>query len=102
MKLILYSTDPEQRNAPAAILYPAQGFLDSLPASMSEERKLIHVADKDLTTGTPYEIVDTNRLPEGFDTVESLQHAVYVWDETTHLISRDLPEAFQRQYGLIP
>jgi hypothetical protein len=37
-------------------LIPAPKFLDTLEGT--EEEKLIHLANKDLPTGTPYEITD--------------------------------------------
>ena len=39
-----------------AQLIPAPKFLDTLTGT--EEEKLIHLANKDLPTGTPYEITD--------------------------------------------
>jgi hypothetical protein len=39
------------------IVVPAPNFMESL-VGMSELDKMIHLADKDLPSGTPYEIVD--------------------------------------------
>jgi len=39
-----------------AVLTPAPKFLDTLTGTLEE--KLIHIANKDLPTGTPYEITD--------------------------------------------
>jgi len=39
-----------------AVLIPAPKFLDTLTGT--DEEKLIHIANKDLPTGTPYEITD--------------------------------------------
>ena len=39
-----------------AQLIPAPKFLDTLTGTLEE--KLIHIANKDLPTGTPYEITD--------------------------------------------
>ena len=39
-----------------AVLTPAPKFLDTLDGKL--EDKLIHIANKDLPTGTPYEITD--------------------------------------------
>jgi len=47
----------------AAILTPAPRFMASLPHEWTEEKKLIHLADKDLPTGTKYEIVSNADLP---------------------------------------
>lgn len=43
-------------NGILAQLIPAPKFLDTLTGTLEE--KLIHIANKDLPTGTPYEIID--------------------------------------------
>jgi hypothetical protein len=43
-------------NGTLAQLIPAPKFLDTLEGT--DEEKLIHIANKDLPTGTPYEITD--------------------------------------------
>ena len=43
-------------NGTVAQLVPAQKFLDTLEGT--DEEKLIYIANKDLPTGTPYEITD--------------------------------------------
>jgi len=45
-----------QDNGILAQLIPAPKFLDTLTGT--DEEKLIHIANKDLPTGTPYEITD--------------------------------------------
>ena len=40
----------------AAVIIPAQKFLDTLTGT--DEEKMIHLANKDLPTGTKYEIID--------------------------------------------
>ena len=50
MKIIYPTTDA------LAQLIPAPKFLSTLTGT--EEEKLIHIANKDLPTGTPYEITD--------------------------------------------
>ena len=50
MKIIYNTTDG------LAVLNPAPKFLDTLEGT--DEEKLIHLANKDLPTGTPYEITD--------------------------------------------
>ena len=50
MKIIYPTTDG------LAQLIPAPKFLETLDGT--EEEKLKHIADKDLPTGTPYEITD--------------------------------------------
>ena len=51
MKIIYNTTDNT-----LAQLTPAPKFLAQLEGTLEE--KLIHIADKDLPTGTPYEITD--------------------------------------------
>ena len=45
-----------QDNGILAVLTPAPKFLETLTGT--DEEKLIHIANKDLPTGTPYEITD--------------------------------------------
>ena len=45
----------EGENSVAAVLTPAPNFLASMIGT--EEEKLIHIANKDLPTGTKYEII---------------------------------------------
>ena len=45
-------------NGTLAQLIPAPKFLDQLEGT--DEEKLIHIANKDLPTGTPYEITDAD------------------------------------------
>ena len=51
MKIIYNTTDNT-----LAQLIPAPKFLEQLTGTLEE--KLIHIANKDLPTGTPYEITD--------------------------------------------
>ena len=48
---IIYAT-----TAGLSIMTPAPKFLETLTGTLEE--KLIHIADNDLPTGTPYEITD--------------------------------------------
>ena len=57
MKIIYPSTN-EQDEAILAQLIPAPKFLATLEGT--EEEKLIHIANKDLPTGTKYEITDAD------------------------------------------
>ena len=50
---IIYKND----NGICGVLIPAPNYLETL--SGSEEEKLIHVANRDLPEGTPYEIVES-------------------------------------------
>jgi hypothetical protein len=49
------------RNNGIAILVPAKEFMDMLEGTETE--KLIHIADKDLPSGTKYELVDDDYVP---------------------------------------
>ena len=51
-------------NNDLAVIVPAPKFLDSLNGTLKE--KLIHIADKDLPTGTPYEITDEDLSDRSF------------------------------------
>ena len=50
-----------QSNGVLAVLAPAPKFLETL--SGTEEEKMIYIANKDLPTGTEYEIVEDNVIP---------------------------------------
>ena len=50
-----------QSNGVLAVLAPAPKFLETL--SGTDEEKMIHIANKDLPTGTKYEIVEDNVIP---------------------------------------
>jgi len=50
-----------QSNGVLAVLAPAPKFLNQLTGT--DEEKLIHIANKDLPTGTKYEIVEDNVIP---------------------------------------
>ena len=45
-------------NGTLSVLTPAPKFLEQLTGTLEE--KLIHIANKDLPTGTPYEITDAD------------------------------------------
>ena len=53
---IIYEQDDELN-----ILHPSDAFLETLTGT--EEEKLIHIANKDLPTGTKYEIVEDSVIP---------------------------------------
>jgi len=53
---IIYPTTNEDGEAIVAQLVPAPKFLAQLEGTLEE--KLIHIANKDLPTGTKYEITD--------------------------------------------
>ena len=51
----------EQANGILGVLIPAPKFLETL--SGTDEEKMIHLANKDLPTGTKYEIVADDYVP---------------------------------------
>lgn len=57
MKRIIY----DNGSGGVGHIQPEQSYLDSL--SGTEEEKVIYVANKDLPTGTKYEIVDESDIP---------------------------------------
>ena len=57
---IIYAQD----NGILAQMIPAPNFLATLEGT--EEEKLIHLANKDLPTGTPYEITDEDLSDRSF------------------------------------
>ena len=63
MKIIYPSTN-EDGEAILVQLIPAPKFLDTLTGT--EEEKLIHIANKNLPTGTKYEITDADLSDRSF------------------------------------
>ena len=57
MKKIIYNGSNNQLN----VMVATSGFMATLTGT--EEEKLIHLANKDLPTGTKYEIIDSNEMP---------------------------------------
>ena len=60
MSAIIFEGD----NGILAQLVPAPSFLETLTGTLEE--KLIHIANKDLPTGTPYEITDEDLSDRSF------------------------------------
>ena len=48
-------------NNQLSVMMPTNEFMATLTGT--EEEKLIHLANKDLPTGTKYEIIDSNEMP---------------------------------------
>jgi len=61
---IIYPTTNEDGEAIVAQIIPAPNFLAQLEGT--EEEKLIHIANKDLPTGTKYEITDAELTDRSF------------------------------------
>ena len=78
-----------------SVLIPAPKFFQIL--SGTEEEKLIYLANKDLPTGTKYEIIEDSEIPSD----RSFRSA---WEYVTgedELVSVDLPRADQFKYNQI-
>ena len=92
MKCVIFKQDDNQ----LGLLHPAPAFTDTLTGT--EEEKLIHLADKDLPTGTVYEIVDYEDLSEldmnFFDAAE-------YENGPNDKVSKDLPREYQFKYELL-
>jgi len=78
-----------------SVLMPTNEFMNSLTGT--EEERLRHTADKDLPTGTRYEIVDSNEMPND-DTFFNAWEYVAGSDEKT---SNDLSLDDQLKYNHI-
>ena len=61
---IIYPTTNELNEVIVAQLVPAPKFLATLTGT--DEEKLIHIANKDLPTGTKYEITDADLSDRAF------------------------------------
>ncbi len=61
---IIYPTINRENQTVLAVLIPAPKFLAQLEGT--DEEKLIHLANKDLPTGTPYEITDEDLSDRSF------------------------------------
>jgi hypothetical protein len=82
-------------NGVASILIPTPQFLNTLTGT--DEEKLIHIANKDLATGTKYEIIDDS--VDLSDT--TFRNAwVYVSDANVEKISEDLSEEELNKYNM--
>ena len=80
-----------------AVLIPTQKFLSQLPDEWTEEQKLIHMADKDLPTGTKYEIVADDVPPSDRSFRNAWEYEAGAEEKT----SADLSQEYQLQYNYI-
>jgi hypothetical protein len=85
----------QQENGVLGVLVPSSKFLDKLEGT--DEQKLIYVADKDLLTGTRYEIVEDLDVPVDRTFRNAWEYARGN-DEKT---SNDLPLEAQLHHGQI-
>lgn len=78
-----------------SVLIPAPKFLAQLEGS--EEEKLIHIAAKDLPTGTPFEIVEDDYVPSD----RSFRNAWEYVSGENEQVSEDLSLDDQLKYNHI-
>ena len=91
MKIIYPSTN-DDGEAILAQLIPAPEFLSTLEGT--EEEKLIHIANKDLPTGTKYEITDADLSDQSFRNAWE-----YVADASVEKTSADLSDEDKLKYN---
>ena len=91
MRIIYPNTDG------VSVLIPSQNFLSQLPDKWTEEQKLIHLADKDLPTGTKYEIVADDAPPSDRSFRNAWEYEAGAEEKT----SADLSQEYQLQYNYI-
>lgn len=92
---IIYPTTNEEGETILAILIPAPKFLAQLTGT--DEEKLIHIANKDLPTGTKYEIIaDSVDLSD-----RAFRNAwTYTADASVEKTSADLTEEELASYNM--
>ena len=76
-----------------SIMTPTPKFLETLPASWTENDKMVHVANKDLPTGTKYEIVESVPSDRAFRGAWEYQAG------EAEKVSEDLSALFKLKYG---
>ena len=91
MKKIIYNGANNQLN----VMVPTNKFMASLDGT--EEEKLIHCANKDLPTGTKYEIIESTDMP---DTADFFAAWEYVADASVEKESANLTDAELATYGM--
>ena len=79
---IIYPTD-----IGLTVLCPAPKFLETLTGT--NEEKLIHIANKDLPTGTPYEIVNNSELPQTREFRNAWEYVAGSNEKTSNDLSLD-------------
>lgn len=76
-------------------MHPSPKFLEALTGT--EEEKLVHIANKDLPTGTPYEIVNNEDIPSDRTFRDAWEYTAGANEK----ISVDLSLEDQLKYGHI-
>ena len=80
------------KNGTLSYLIPAPNFLARLTGT--DEEKLIHIANKDLPTGTKYEITDADLSDQSFRNAWE-----YVADASVEKTSADLSDEDKLKYN---
>ena len=70
-----------------SVLIPAPKFLDQLEGT--EIEKLIHIADKDLPSGTKYELVEDDYVPSDRSFREAWEYVAGAEEQVSHDLSLD-------------
>jgi len=95
MKIIFEEQILESHLGVLGFLVPASKFLATLEGT--EEEKMIHLANKDLPTGTKYEIVEDDYLPTDRTFRSAWEYVAGASEKT----SEDLSLEDQLKYGYI-
>lgn len=69
------------------VLMPTNEFMATL--SGTEEEKMIHLANKDLPTGTLYEIIDSNEMPNDDTFFDAWEYVAGANERTSEDLSLD-------------
>jgi hypothetical protein len=91
MKKIIFA-----KNGQLAVMIGTNEFLASLDGT--EEEKLIHCANRNLPTGTKYEIIESTEMPDEHDFFDAWE---YVADASVERTSADLTDAMLATYGMV-
>ena len=83
-----------QENENAVVVQPVGSFLDTLEGTLEE--KMIHLANKDLPTGTKYELVEDSIIPN-----DDFRDAwTYTADPSVEKTSEDLTPEELAKYNM--
>ena len=81
-------------NNQLSVMMPTNEFMATLTGT--EEEKLIHLANKDLPTGTKYEIIDSNEMPNDDTFFDAWEYVAGASEQT----SADLTEEELASYNM--
>ena len=83
MKKIIFNGSNNQLN----VMVATSEFMATLTGT--EEEKLIHLANKDLPTGTKYEIIDSNEMPNDDTFFDAWEYVAGTSEQTSADLSLD-------------